>query len=281
MFRYFLEVSYKGTDFSGFQSQQNANTIQAEVERALHILFPLSIAENKEGGAPAESKVQITGSSRTDTGVHALQNFFHFDSHLPIHDWKEMQAAQGNLENCRRNLLYKMNAVLPADIVVSNILPVAGNAHCRFDAISREYCYYIYQRKDPFLKEKAFYFPYKLDMDIMHQAASLLIEYSDFTSFSKRNTQVKNFICRLYQSEWRQEKECLVYQVRGNRFLRGMVRALTATMLKLGRGKMTLDEFRNVIESRDCTKASFAVPPHGLFLMAVQYPDGYFPVPVS
>ncbi len=291
MFRYFLEVSYKGTGFSGFQSQHNANTVQAEVEKAMNTLFPLISAQTDEVlGLSSESpviakalvdklakgEVQLTGSSRTDTGVHALQNFFHFDSLLPLQDWKGMAPAHTNWERSQRNFLYKMNAVLPADIVVKNIQPVSENAHCRFDAVSRDYRYYIYHKKDPFLKEKAFYFPYKLDIDRMKEAAALLMEYDDFTSFSKRNTQVKSFICRIMQSEWEQKEGCLVYHVKGNRFLRGMVRALTATMLKLGRNKITMEEFRGIIESKDCTKASFAVPAHGLFLMGVQYPDNYF-----
>jgi tRNA pseudouridine38-40 synthase len=282
MSRYFIEVSYKGTQFSGFQSQHNANTIQAEVEKAINMLFPFTTAEeiNKSivsQGESASGTVQLTGSSRTDTGVHAIQNFFHFDSILPVQEWKGMLPAHSGWENCQRNFLYKMNAVLPPDIVVKSLWPVSADAHCRFDAVSRDYRYFVYRHKDPFLKERAFYFPYKLDVDKMKQAASLLMGYTDFTSFSKRNTQVKSFICRLYKSEWEQEGDGLVYHVRGNRFLRGMVRALVATMLKVGRNKVTIDEFRQIIEAKDCTKASFAVPAHGLFLMGVQYPAGYFP----
>ncbi|HEX7845985.1 MAG TPA: tRNA pseudouridine(38-40) synthase TruA [Chitinophagaceae bacterium] len=241
MSRYFLEVSYKGTQYSGFQSQENANTVQAEVEKAFKIL--------------QREPVVLTGSSRTDAGVHALQNFFHFDHEPLIHP----------------QFVYKMNAILPDDIVIGGIREVGAEAHCRFDAISREYRYYIYRRKDPFLKDRAFYFPYKLDLEKMQQAAAVLKEYTDFTSFSKRNTQVKTFECSLLTSEWRTEDDCLVYNVIANRFLRGMVRALTATMLQVGRNKLSLPEFRNIIEIKDCTKASFAVPGHGLFLIAVNY----------
>lgn len=239
--RYFLEVSYKGTAYSGFQSQENANTIQAEVETAFEIL--------------QKERLVMTGSSRTDAGVHALQNFFHFDYEGIVNP----------------KFVYKINAILPADIVVKNIRQVSNEAHCRFAALSREYKYFIYQHKNPFLADRAYYFPFTLDMELMQQAAVILKEYRDFTSFSKRNTQVKTFQCSILESRWIEENGCLVYNVKANRFLRGMVRALTATMLKVGRGKMSVDEFRQVIEAKDCTKASFAVPAHGLFLVSVLY----------
>ena len=245
--RYFIELSYKGTHYSGFQSQHNANTIQAEVEKAIEILL--------------KEKIVLTGSSRTDTGVHALQNYFHFDSVLPFNE---------------RELVYKLNAILPDGIAIRNIIPVKEDAHCRFDAVSREYKYFIYQKKNPFLQDRAFYFPYRLAIDKMHAAAQAIKGYSDFTSFSKRNTQVKTFDCSIIESEWISEGDCLVYRVKANRFLRGMVRALTATMLKVGRDKMSLKEFQQIIESKDCTMASFAVPAHGLFLIMVEYPFGYF-----
>ena len=197
----------------------------------------------------------MTGSSRTDAGVHALQNFFHFDYEGIVNP----------------KFVYKINAILPADIVVKNIRQVSNEAHCRFDALSREYKYFIYQHKNPFLADRAYYFPFTLDVELMQQAAAILKEYSDFTSFSKRNTQVKTFQCSILESHWIEENGCLVYNVKANRFLRGMVRALTATMLKVGRGKISLDEFRQVIEAKDCTKASFAVPAHGLFLISVAY----------
>ena len=243
MARYFLEVSYKGTAYSGFQTQLNASSIQAEVEKAISILER----------APAA----LTGSSRTDAGVHARQNFFHFDADKPLHP----------------QFLYKLNAILPGDIVGLSVRPVADDAHCRFDAVSREYEYYLYSSKDPFLADRAYFFPYRPDLLLLQQAASMLPAYTDFTSFSKRNTQVKSFLCHISVSEWREENGLLIFRVKGNRFLRGMVRALTATMLKVGRGNLTLDQFRDVIEAKDCTRASFAVPPHGLFLKRVEYPD--------
>ena len=241
--RYFLEVSYKGTNYSGFQTQKNADTIQSEVEKAFEILHKF--------------RVTMTGSSRTDAGVHALQNYFHFDAEGEIHP----------------QFRYKMNAILPPDIVVQKLSRVHSDAHCRFDALSREYRYNIYRKKDPFLRDRAFYFPYKLDYEQIAMGAEIVKQYDDFTSFSKRNTQVKTFKCKIMESEWLREDDLLIYRVRADRFLRGMVRALTATLLRIGTGKISVEEFRKIIESRDCMKASFAVPAHGLFLVAVDYGD--------
>ena len=246
MSRYFLEVSYKGTNYSGFQIQQNANSIQSEIEKAFQVL--------------QKQKVSMVGSSRTDAGVHALQNFFHFDFD----------------EKLNPHFLYKMNSILPADIVLKKVLPVSSGSHCRFDAISREYKYFIYQEKNPFVGDRAFYFPYKLKIELMNEAAEIIKEYSDFTSFSKRNTQVKTFICNILESKWAWDEDCLLFNVKANRFLRGMVRALVATMLKIGRQKITIEEFKSIIEGRDCAKASFAVPAHGLFLIRVNYVEKYF-----
>lgn len=245
MARYFIEVSYKGANYAGFQIQQNANSIQAEVERALKILF--------------KQDFQLTCSSRTDAGVNAFQNFFHFDStDLPA-------------ENKVSDSIYNLNAILPDDIVVQSIKKVADDAHCRFDAIARSYRYNVYRTKNPFIADRAYYFPYKLDVDRLKEVASLLLEYEDFTSFSKRNTQVKTFNCKIIQSDWIQEEDMLVYRVTGNRFLRGMVRGLVGTMLKVGTQKITINDFREIILSKDCTRADFSVPPQGLFLEQVLY----------
>lgn len=242
MHRYFLELSYKGTAYSGFQVQQNAATIQSEVGKALQTLFRDPFA--------------LTGSSRTDAGVHALQNFFHFDTEQII-------------ENRQ---LYNLNALLPQDIVVKGIYPVPETAHCRFDAISREYRYFIYDAKDPFLNDRAWLYPYPLDLDLLNEAAALICAYQDFTSFSKRNTQVKTYRCAIEKSEWGKENGMLVYTVRANRFLRGMVRGLVGTMLKVGRKQLTVNDLRDIIDARDVTRADFSTPARGLFLAAVNYP---------
>ncbi|RFM25737.1 tRNA pseudouridine(38-40) synthase TruA [Deminuibacter soli] len=240
--RYFIEVAYKGTRYSGFQVQQNALTIQSEVEKALHTRFRQPFA--------------LTGSSRTDAGVHALQNYFHFDSDLTL--------LPGQV--------YNLNAILPSDIVVKRIVPVADDAHSRFHATAREYRYYLYQAKNPFLNDRAYYYPYHMQLDVLNEAAAVLKEYQDFTSFSKRNTQVKTFNCTLLVSEWVQEGECLVYHVKGNRFLRGMVRGLVGTMLRVGRGYINIAGLRAAVEAKDCSRADFSAPAHGLFLKAVHYP---------
>lgn len=241
MTRYFLELSYKGTAFSGFQTQENAVTIQEEVENAFAVL--------------QRDKVTMTGSSRTDAGVHARQNFFHFDYSGLIHP----------------QFLYKINAILSQSIVIEGIREVLPDAHCRFDAKARTYQYYIYAHKDPFLEDRAWYYPYSLNKELLQQAATLVLGFEDFTSFSKRNTQVKSFQCKLLFSEWREEGGCLVYKVKANRFLRGMVRALVSTMLQVGRGKISLDGFREIIEAKDCTRASFVAPARGLFLEEVSF----------
>jgi tRNA pseudouridine38-40 synthase len=249
--RFFLEVKYKGTNYSGFQAQDNANTIQAEIEKAFFIL------QRKE--------IILTGSSRTDTNVHAIQNFFHFDVEESLH----------------QQFLYKMNAILPRDIVLKNVYAVKKEAHCRFDAISRTYQYYIYHKKDPFLEDRAYFYPYTINLDLMKEAASVIKEYHDFTSFSKRNTQVKTYLCNIIESEWKKENDLLVYRVSSNRFLRGMVRGLTGTMLQIGRGKLSIEDFRKIIESKDCSLADFAVPGHGLFLIEVNYPAGTLDNPIA
>jgi tRNA pseudouridine38-40 synthase len=246
--RYFLEVSYKGTAYSGFQKQENANTVQAELEKALSVL--------------QNDVFELTGSSRTDAGVHALQNFFHFDYAGELHP----------------QFLYKINAILPLDIVVQRIKLVAPQAHCRFDALSRTYKYYIYQKKNPFLQERAFYFPYRIDLVKLNAAAGILKNSRDFTSFSKRRTQVKTFECRIEHSEWTVEDDMLTYHVRADRFLRGMVRGLTGTMLLVGRGKISPEDFEAIINARDASKANFAVPGKGLFLIAVRYPESIYSV---
>ncbi len=243
MRRYFLEVAYKGTNYSGFQKQLNAVTIQSKVEKALPVLF--------------KQAIELTGSSRTDAGVHALQNFFQFDADFVIDSDK---------------FIYQLNAILPADIVVKNITEVNDNAHCRFDAISRSYEYHIYHKKNPFLSDRAFFYPYTFNFDVLNEAASVLFSHTDFTSFSKRNTQVKTFLCNIQKAEWKQTNEELIFYVTANRFLRGMVRGLTGTMLRAGRGKISVDDFINIIQAKDCSQADFSVPPQGLFLTSVLYP---------
>jgi tRNA pseudouridine38-40 synthase len=244
--RTFLEVAYRGTHYSGFQIQDNASSIQQEVEKALEIVF--------------RQRFTLTGSSRTDTGVHAFQNYFHFD-------------YEGLID---KRILYNINAILPPDIVLKNIQPVAFDAHCRYDALSREYRYYIYRTKNPFLADRAWFFPYTLDRDKLAAAAALIPQCEDFTTFSKRNTQAKTRLCTVLDSGWQEEGECLVYRVVANRFLRGMVRGLVGTMLQVGRGKISVEEFAAIIGKKDNQLADFSAPGHGLFLFRISFPDSIF-----
>lgn len=236
-------MAYRGDRYSGFQTQKNANSVQDEVTKALKTFY--------------RKDFYLTCSSRTDTGVHAYQNYFHFDSDREI-------------ENTFLNI-YHLNSLLPPDIVLKKFFKVKDDLHCRFDAISREYCYFIYQQKNPFVRETAFFYPYKINLDKLNEAASLLMKCGDFSSFSKKKTQVKNFICHLSKSEWREEGHLIVYNVISNRFLRGMVKGLSGTMLKVGRGIITIEEFQKIIEMKDQSKADFSVPSHGLFLMKVEF----------
>lgn len=245
MSRYFIEVAYKGTNYSGFQIQENANTIQAEIEKAISILQRESIS--------------LTGSSRTDAGVHALQNYFHFDFADVIHP----------------QFVYKINAILPADIVVHNIHKMSEQAHARFDAVSREYIYKIHQLKNPFLQDVSYFYPFKLDFNLLKEAASIVKVQTNFFAFAKTNTQVKNFNCIITRSEWIIKDDQLTYTIEGNRFLRGMVRLITGTILKVGRGKLSLKDFEQLFtEDR---KALYAAPAHGLSLQKVRFPENYFP----
>ena len=247
MSRYFMEVSYKGTKYAGFQVQENANTIQAEIEKALRIYFRCLFV--------------LTGSSRTDTGVHALQNYFHFD------------FEGGEAVNWNRDI-YRLNAILPLDIVIKKVFAVLPEAHCRFDADYRWYEYSIYQEKNPFLAEHAYYFPYSVDMHQLEEAASLVLACNDFSSFSKRNTQTKSKKCNVLESQWELHPNKIIYNVKANRFLRGMVRGLVGTMLRVGRGRISLKEFETIIDNGNPAEVDFSVPGHGLTLKKVHLKPG-------
>jgi len=249
MQRYFLELSYNGACYAGFQVQENANTVQAEVERSMAIYY--------------RSAFELTGSSRTDAGVHARQNFFHFDSDLL--DGRDLKKD-----------VYHLNAILPADIAIKSIRQVRNDAHCRFDADYRHYIYTLYRFKDPFLEQYAWYYPYTIDLEKLQQAAAIVKQTRDFESFAKKNSQVKNFLCNIYTSEWKEEGDLLKYHVSGNRFLRGMVRGLVATMVKVGRNKIDLEYFKEVINKKDSRFAEFASPARGLRLETVSFKKDIF-----
>lgn len=243
MNRFFIELAYLGSAYAGFQKQNNANSIQNEVEKALEIYF--------------RQKLELTGSSRTDAGVHASQNFFHVDAEIE--------------EDVFVKSVYHLNAILPDDIVVLSVKQVAPEAHCRFDAISRTYHYTIYTQKDPFMKDRGFFFPFPLNKVLLNEAAALIKTSTDFEVFSKKNAQVHTYNCTILQSEWFFTDNQITYIVEGNRFLRGMVRGLTGTMLKVGRGRMSLKQFVELFISKNSSKVDFSVPGHGLCLKKVKY----------
>jgi tRNA pseudouridine38-40 synthase len=242
--RYFIEIAYKGTKYHGWQVQANAYTVQEAFNRALGTLL--------------KEDVETLGSGRTDTGVHASQQFVHVDTnkHLQTHPH-----------------LYQLNALLPADIVAKNIFPVAANAHARFDALSRSYEYRISPEKNPFLKDMCYLYTKPLDVAAMNEAAALLLTYEDFTCFSRVKTDVNHFLCTIHEACWKNSGDLLIFYIRANRFLRGMVRAIVGTLLEVGLHKLTLDGFEQVLMSKDRKAAGRSVPPDGLFLTNVQYDE--------
>ncbi len=243
--RYVLEVMYDGTCFHGSQIQGDTPTVQLELNNALSTLF--------------RGPMQTVGASRTDEGVHALCNYYHFD-------W------DGGLN---MDLKYKCNAILSAGVAVKNVY-IAANPefNSRFDAIRRQYRYRIYAKKDPFLHHRALFYPFTLHRETLDKTAEIIKEYEQFESFSKRNAQSKTFNCTIHQSYWEQKGEELHYIVEANRFLRGMVRGLVGTQIHFARGKDPFEDFRKIIEARDCTKAYFNVAGHGLYLERIVYPEG-------
>ena len=247
MARYFIELSYKGTNYHGWQIQKNATGVQQLLNKALSL---------KTGG-----DIETIGSGRTDKGVHALQQFAHFDMSKGISE---------------EHLAFQLNRVLPNDIVVKRIFEVNPGAHARFDAVSRSYQYKINRLKDPFLIDTSYYRRGDLDLSLLNQAAGLLIGDQDFESFSKVKTDVNHFRCTITRSEWIEEEDKIYYYVTADRFLRGMVRTLVGTMLDIGSGKTSLEDLKRIIASLDRQKAGRAVPAHGLYLTQVKYPSDIF-----
>lgn len=246
--RYFIELAYNGTRYHGWQIQPKSRSIQEDLQRALSTI--------------CREEIAVTGAGRTDTGVHASYYVAHFDS------------EKEQLDDSR--FVYKLNSFLGSDIVICNIVKVSEEAHARFGAISRTYHYFITQQKDPFALETAWFNSRPLDVDRMNDACRILFEFVDFTSFSKLHTDVKTNNCKIYQAEWIQKGHQLKFVVKADRFLRNMVRAIVGTLVEVGQGKMTIDEFRRVIETKDRGAAGVSVPASGLFLTDVEYPKDVF-----
>lgn len=245
--RYFLDISYKGTHYAGWQRQLNAaNTVQQELENALELALG--------------SKTSCTGAGRTDTGVHAHQLIVHFDTEKTL----------------ERSFIYSLNGILPYDIAVNRLLfPADQGLHARFDAISRKYIYRIVQKKSPIDWEFAMWVRYPLDIESMNQASQLLFEYSDFGAFCKSHAASQTTVCEIKQAWWEERSVGeLSFTIEADRFLRGMVRAIVGTLLMVGSGKRTVSDFAAVIESQDRRKAGAAADAKGLSLIAVGYPEG-------
>ncbi len=246
MSRYALQFAYDGGSFHGYQIQPNAHSVQAELEEKLSLLLAEPIA--------------ITGSGRTDTGVHAAHQIAHFDT-ISVID---------------ANLIYRLNRMLSPALTAQAIISVADDFHARFDATSRIYEYRITRHKDPFLRDFAYWYEADLDLEAMNEAAKLLLSHTDFQCFSKVKTEVNTFECTIISAFWESKDDQLVFTIEGNRFLRGMVRAVVGTLMEIGMGKWTSADLKRILESKSRQEAGRAVPAHGLHLVKVTYPEASF-----
>ncbi len=248
MYRYFIEMAYDGTNYHGWQIQPNAASVQQEINNALLKLF-------------RQPEVYVVGAGRTDTGVHADYFVAHFDLAEPIDDVPRA--------------LFKFNAILPADISVYSLQLVDDKLHSRFSALSRTYHYRITTHKNPMTRLYSFRPFFPLDFERMNQAAESMLHYTDFTSFSRLHTQVKTNDCNVTCAHWiATGDDTWCFEIRANRFLRNMVRATVGTLFDVGRGKISVDDFRHIIEAKDRALASASAAPQGLSLVDIAYPEG-------
>ncbi len=242
--RYFIRLCFDGTAYHGWQVQKNAHSVQAELNKALSVLF--------------QKEVDTLGCGRTDTGVHARKFYAHFDGEI-----MEGQSA---------DVIHHLNCMLPHDISVQELISLHPEAHARFDAISRTYEYQIYSYKDPFLRRTAAYFPHELNVDIMNSLSEILLEHSDFSSFSKSRTQTLTNICTITEAYWVKNGDLMTFKITANRFLRNMVRAIVGTLLEGGLGRMDHSKFKEILESKTRSEAGPSVPARGLSLVDIRYP---------
>ncbi|MDG1040455.1 MAG: tRNA pseudouridine(38-40) synthase TruA [Polaribacter sp.] len=240
--RYFIELSYFGKNYHGWQIQPDANSIQEELNKAISIVL--------------QEEISVVGAGRTDTGVHALQMFAHFDSQTILDE----------------NIVFKLNSVLPADIVVLDVQITSEEKHARFDALSRSYEYKIWLGRNPFLLETTWQLSHQqLDIKAMNEAAKILLEFENFQAFSKVKTDVKTFNCKVTNAVWIENENQLTFHISANRFLRNMVRAIVGTLVDVGKHKITKEDFRNIILSKNRANAGLSVPAKGLFLTEITY----------
>jgi tRNA pseudouridine38-40 synthase len=243
-YRYFLSLSFDGSSFFGWQRQAgNLPTVQKLLEQALEILL--------------RSPAEVTGAGRTDTAVHARIFYAHFDSATPV----------------STDLTYRLNRILPPQIAIHNITQVNNQAHARFSAVSRTYTYRICTRKDPFEIGRSWHFEQALDLEKMQSAADMLLGRKDFGCFSKSNTQVKTNICQVMSAKWSRKDHIFEFEITADRFLRNMVRAIVGTLVDVGLGKLSLEEFPQILESRNRSMAGYSAPGCGLFLSDISYPE--------
>lgn len=242
-----MHLAYDGSPYHGWQTQPNAHTVQQEIEEALAQIL--------------RRPCPIMGSGRTDTGVHALEQVAHFDVEEAIEE---------------ALLRKKLNGILPPAIAIHSIQEVQAEAHARFDAVDRSYCYQVRLRKDPFAPGRAWTLYQNPDLEKMNEAALFLLKQEDFQCFSKVHTDVRHFRCSLYEAYWEQEGDALRFHIRANRFLRGMVRAIVGTLVALGQGKVSLGQFQEILASGDRRMAGAAAPPYGLYLSSVRYPESVY-----
>ena len=250
-----MRLSYNGAPYHGWQTQPNAVTVQQTIEEAMATILRRQVA--------------ITGAGRTDTGVNARMMMAHFD--LP-------EGVINPSAEAFPVFLRSLNHLVGHDIAIESIFPVKPEAHARFDATSRTYKYFVHYGKSPFRQAFSWELPYSgLDFEMMNRAAAILLEVDDFTSFSKLHTDVKTNICRVTEAEWREEPATgLSFTITADRFLRNMVRAVVGTLVEVGRGKLSLDDFRSVIDARDRCEAGASMPPHPLFLWNITYPNNIY-----
>ena len=241
--RYFIKLAYKGTNYFGWQYQPDAISVQETLNKALSTLL--------------KTNIDILGAGRTDSGVHAKEMFAHFDYETEI-DTKK--------------IVYKLNSFLPKDIAIFDLIKVHDDAHARFDATKRTYEYHIHTKKNAFESDDSWYYSLPLDVEKMNEACKILFEYTDFECFSKTHTDVNTFNCKIFEANWKQNEDKLVFTIAADRFLRNMVRAIVGTMINIGSGKVSLNDFRKIIESKNRSKAGFSVPAHGLYLTKIEYP---------
>lgn len=241
--RYFIKLAYKGTNYFGWQYQPDAISVQETLNKALSTLL--------------KTNIDILGAGRTDSGVHAKEMFAHFDYETEIDTQK---------------IVYKLNSFLPKDIAIFDLIKVHDDAHARFDATKRTYEYHIHTKKNAFESDDSWYYSLPLDVEKMNEACKILFEYIDFECFSKTHTDVNTFNCKIFEANWKQNEEKLVFTIAADRFLRNMVRAIVGTMINIGSGKVSLNDFRKIIESKNRSKAGFSVPAHGLYLTKIEYP---------